>query len=281
MSLGAVIDSLGTFLLDAVTPRPAMAGGTAPGAADELPALTLSFEDATRILIGVGRIPRPPRTGALRVTRSINLEDPVLRHPGEPDIALLSVDRTTLQLPHAPLVTADGSDIVPLTADDLEVTLGGTTFTVVNAPPTGTEVRPNAASGILTFGTPLPATGVLQLGYFIGQWTVHSARYQGTLTVDVYAESSADAHTLSQSVDRALLGEPPGSPPGLRKISPLSWGSVVAAVAPIADARRRTLRYRIDVETEEVVVPTTGGLITRVRVAGDVDGQSEVFDVTS
>jgi hypothetical protein len=281
MSLGAVIDSLGTFLLDAVTPRPAMAGGMAPNDADELPALTLSFQDASRILIGVGRIPRPPRTGALRVTRSINLEDPVLRHPGEPDVTLLSSDRMTLQLPHAPLVTADGSDVVPLAADDLEATLGETTFTVVNAPPSATEVRPAAVTGILTFGAPLPATGVLQLGYFIGQWTVHSARYQGILIVDVYAASSADAHTLSQSVDRALLGEPPGSPPGLRKISPQSWGSVVAAAAPLEDARRRTLTYRIDVETEEAVVPTAGGLITRVRVTGDVDGQSEVFDVTS
>jgi hypothetical protein len=281
MSLGAVVDTLGTFLMDAVTPRPALSGGVAPTAANELPAVTLSLDKATRVLIGVGRIPRPPRTGALRVTTSVDLADPVLRFPGEPAVSLLSNGRTTLQLPHAPLVTADGSAIATLGAADLQVSLGAIIFTVVSTPPVDTEVRPDGATGILAFGTPLPESGTLQLTYFIGQWDVRSARYQGILGVDIYAASSAGVIALSQSVDQVLLGEPAGAVAGLRQIAPQSWGSVIAGTGPTPQTRMRSMQYRIDVEIEEAIVPTGGGLIARVRVLGDVDGQSEVFEVTS
>jgi hypothetical protein len=281
MSLGAVIDTIGTFLQNTATPRPVLSGGVAPTAGDELPAVTLTLSDATRVLTGVGRIPRPPRTGALRVATAVDLADPVIRFPGEPPVSLLSGGRTVLQLPHAPLVTADGSPIAALGPADLQASVGATTFTVVTAPPAATDVRPDGQTGILTFGAALPPTGTLSLAYFIGQWDVRSARYQGVLGVEVYADSSAAVSDLSQSVDQALLAEPLGSAAGLRQIAPRSWGSVVAASGPTPGTRTRSMRYQIDIEIEEPIVPTGGGLIARVRVMGDVDGQSEVFDVTS
>ncbi|HKE20250.1 MAG TPA: hypothetical protein VKB80_35495 [Kofleriaceae bacterium] len=280
MSLGAVVDALGAFLMDAATPRPAIAGGTAPADAGDLPAVTLSISGATRVLVGVGRIPRPPRTGALQVSTSVNLADPVLRFPGEPDVPLLSNGRRTFQVPHAPLVTADGSPVGPLGDDDLAVSAGVTTFAIVGDPPTGNEVRPDAATGILTFGDPLPASGTLQLAYFIGQWNVRSMRYQGLLGVDVFGADAEEAEALSRSVDSALLAEPVGTVPGLRGIAPDAWGGVVGAAAP-EDARVRSIRYRIDYEVEDVVVPTGGGVIARVRVLSHVDGASEVFEVVA
>jgi hypothetical protein len=280
VSLGAVVDALGAFLQDATTPRPELSGGTAPIDVVELPAVTLSITGANRVMVGLGRIPRPPRTGALRVTTSVNLADPVLRFPGEPDVPLLSNGGRTLQIPHAPLVTADGSPVAPLGADDLSASVGSTDYTVVNDTPTGTEVQPDGATGILEFGDPLPSSGTLELSYFIGQWDVRSVRYQGLLGVEVFAADAEDVETLSRSVDAALLAEPVGSIPGLRAIAPESWGGVVAAAEP-EDARVRTIKYRIDYEVEDVVVPTGGGVIARVRVLSHVDGVTEEFDVAS
>jgi hypothetical protein len=279
VSLGGIVDALGTFLLDTVSPRPTLSGGTVPAALADLPAITLSLSEAAPTMQGLGRIPRPPRTGALRVQTSLDLGDPVLRFGDEPPVPLLSNGRQTLQLPHAPLVTADGSPVATLGSADLSAMVGTTTFAVVDAAPAGAQVRPDAATGILLFGAALPLTGTLALQYFVGQWEVRSARYAGLLGVDVTAGDGATAETLSRAVDRALLREPVGSVPGLRGIAPAAWGAVQpSALAPAA--RVRTMRYRIDYELEEAIIPTGGGVIARIRVIANADSGSEEFEVT-
>jgi hypothetical protein len=278
MSLGTIVGALGSFLQEAAAPRPALSGGEAPTQSSQLPALTLAISDAASPMNGIGLIPRAPRTGALRLSSAIDLADPVLRFPGEPEVPLLSSDRRALQLPHAPLVTADGSPTATLGPADLQVEAGGSGYAVVSGPPTGRQVRPDAATGLLELGEPLPGTGELRLGYFIGQWEVLATRYQVTLGVDVFAATGGVVESLSQSVDRALLVRPPGIS-GLRSIAPLAWGVVLTAPTP-ANARVRTLRYRVDYEVEDAVIPTGGGLIARVRILGTVDGRSETFVVT-
>jgi hypothetical protein len=280
MSLQPIIDGLGAHLLDATAPRPVLSGGVAPAANADLPAVTLSVAGAARVMSGVGRVPRPPRIGALRVTTSIDLSDPVLRTPGEPDVELLSGGRTALQLPHAPLVTADGSPAAPLGSADLQVSVGATIYAVVDAAPAGDQVRPTSSTGVLVFGAALPSTGTLALSYFIGQWDVRSARYQGVLAVEVFGATAAVVEALSRSVDSALLREPPGAVPGLRGIAPASWGGVRSIAAPVS-ARVREMTYRIDYEIEDAVVPAGGGVISLVRVRGRVNGDEiEPLDVT-
>jgi hypothetical protein len=268
MALFAIVDALRTHLLGAITPGLTTVGGLSPSSASDLPAVTISVNEVSREMSGIGRAPKLSSTGALPVTTRVDLADPVLRFFGEPGgVSLLDGTRRVLQAPHAPLVHADGTDTPPplVAADFTARIVGGTVFTVVSTTPTGTQVQPDAEPGIVRFGSALAGGGTLELTYFIGQWETRSTRYQGVLAVEVMASTVAATDTLSRQVDQALRQEQVGHVPGLNRIAPASWGPV-GPTPLLPSARARTFTYHFDYELQEPIIPTGGGVIARVEV---------------
>lgn len=150
MGLAALTDVLTSYLESAISPAPALVGATYPTVTGDLPALVVSFSDVQSRLQGIGRLPAPSETGALQVTTIVDLADPVATFP-DATVLLLSNDRLTLSLPHGPLVAADGT-ATTFAGGDLHVTVGATTFTVVDAAPGAGEVQPDPISACSTSG---------------------------------------------------------------------------------------------------------------------------------
>lgn len=265
MPVTALLDTLGTHL-GATLGAGTAVGVARPSTAGELPAVTLSLPEVEPTMASVGRQPAPTQTGALRVERALDLADPALDFDGE-RVTLLSADRLTLQLPHGPVVRADGIGEAPFTVADLTIRLGGTTFTPVTGTPAAGQCRPDPDTGVVTFAGPLPATGVLQLGYFVGQWEVHAERYAGSLLVESFAGSVAAVQTLSNQVV-AALHRPVGVVDGLRRLDPAAVGAI--APSGVGNSRTRAFTFRFDFEAIDVVLPTGGGPIGRVAVDSEM-----------
>src|SRR2546425_8535841 len=199
MALPSLLDALRTFLQTSLSPAPALVGDGYPIAPVELPAVTISLSDVSERLRGLGRLPAPTVTGALRVDTTLDLANPVLIFPDEV-VPLLSDDRRTVRLAHGPLVRADGTATQPFSGTDLRAVLGATIFAPVEGAPAAGQVQVLPDAGELRFAAPLPATGVLALGYFIGEWEVATARYQGVLTLEPFATDLAGVDALSRQI---------------------------------------------------------------------------------
>ena len=275
MGLAALSDAFVTYLESALDPAPALVGGTYPEAKTDLPAVVLSVSQARQQLRGIGRLPAPSATGALSVTSTVDLANPVATFP-DAVVPLLSNDRRTLTLPHGPLVAADGTTTT-FGPPDLHVTLGATTFAVVTTAPAAGQVQPDPDLGVLRFGSALAATGTLTARYFVGEWEVRTERYQGTLLVEAFAKDVAGADTLSRAVERALLEPASGGPAGLNEIEPTSWLAVDGAGTARASALGRALAFTFDYELVEPHLGGGGGLISTVSVASTFG--AEHFDV--
>jgi hypothetical protein len=273
VSVAALLDLL-VGQLTAALPNGTTVGDVTPAELEELPAVTLSAAEITQRLVGIGRLPRGTRTGALSVVIEVDLADPVLDLGSGERLELLSTDRRTLILPNGPLVRADGVDEPPFAAGDLQAADEGGPYEVVNADPAGRQVRPDPAAGTLELGSALPATGTLTVTYHLGQWDVSVARYQGNLDVAITAASSQEVGVLTRRVADAL--EAPG--PAAR-LSPNSWGA--AQVTPLGDSdvMVQRLGYRFDGELEEPLLPSAGGVITRVAVELRIDDTVDAFAV--
>jgi hypothetical protein len=260
-----------------------------PAAAADLPRITVSVADAVPAVRGLGEVPGPPQTGALRVTTAVDLADPMLRLAGE-TVELLSSDRLVLQLPHGGVVRSDGSDAPPFSPSDLTVRLGATTFTPTQQAPVGDQVRLDIVAGALTFANPLPASGTLDLGYFVGLWEIRVERFAATMFVDV-AHNDLGAHqVLTEAVESALARDQWPAAAGMRSIQPvaLSAASVIPGLA--VGSRTRRLTFRVDVERIEPVIRTSGGPITAIDVPvialgnppdGPIEQPDEGFTVES
>lgn len=277
MGLAAVTDALTAYLESAVLPGPALLGSTYPASPADLPAVVVSFSDVEQKLQSVGRLPAASETGALQVTTTVDLADPVATFP-DATVLLLSNDRLTLTLPHGPLVAADGTTTT-FGPGDPEVRVGATTFTVVAGAPAAGQVEPNSDLGVLRFGAALAATGTLTAAYFVGEWEVSVERYHGTLLVETFASDAAGVDVLSRSVETALL-DPPGAPlSGLSQIDPTSWQAIAEAGADHAKARGRALAFVFDYELVQPRLGSGGGLISTVSVTSTVSAAPEQFDV--
>jgi len=259
---------------------------TSPAATTDLPRITVSVGDAVPAARGLGEVPGPPQTGALRVTTAVDLADPVLRISGE-TVELLSGDRRTLQLPHGGVVRADGTDAPPFTTGDLTVVRGATTFTPTHDTPSAGQVRLDIASGALTFASPLPGTGTVQLGYFVGLWEITVERFAATMFVDV-AHDDPDAHApLVEAVEAALARDAWPAAAGMRSIQPVALSAASPITGLPVASRTRRLTYRVDVERIEPVIRTSGGPIVTVDVPvalttppdGPVEQPNERFTV--
>src|SRR4051812_36567652 len=122
MTENAVLSTFETLLAGlSLAPAPKSIGVIDPVAANELPAVVLAIEGASRPGDGLGGRSAMV-SGALAWHAEIDLANPVL--PGEPAFSLLSPDRKTLTLPHGGLVTATGASS-PLAPPDLAVKVKG------------------------------------------------------------------------------------------------------------------------------------------------------------
>jgi hypothetical protein len=263
MPLFSLIAALREHIAATVPAAPPV-GSEAPAAAAEIPRITVSLEDVVPSIRGLGAFPSAPLTGALRVETTVDLADPVLDLSDE-DVALLSPDRRTLQLPHGAVVRASGDDTPPYGTGDLRVRLGGTTFSPVHQTPTATQVQLDIPSGALTFANPLPAAGTLELGYFVGIWDVRVERFKATVHLDMAATSAAALETLSGALETTLVPERL-SARGFRTIEPRAL-STATPIAGIAGAHRsQRLTYAVEFESIEPVIPSSGGPIRVVAV---------------
>jgi hypothetical protein len=263
----AFLTNLATFLQAAgLTPAPARIGIAEPVAAGELPALVLSLETVQRRGGGLAEGATVVE-GALAVSARIDLANPVL--PEEPSFVLLSADRLTLVLPHGGWVKADGSS-GPLAAADLQVTVAGAPRTVVNAAPGPAEVRPDATVGTLLFGAALPAAGLVEATYFLGQWERIVTPIAGTLRIDVRGADAGAVGTLGSAVLGVLVGR--GTPMGgLRKIALGQLGSVAAPDTALANSRGRALHFAFEYDHEENTPASSGGVIRRVPITSRLE----------
>lgn len=253
---------------DALLPPPVLLGISEPALAAELPALVLSLDEARRLGAGLGERALLVTDSVLPWQVAIDLVNPVL--PQEPGLNLLSADRRTLTLPHGGLKRADGSD-GSLGPADLSVRVGATLFTVVAAAPVGNQVQADAAVGQLLFGNPLPATGLLQAAYVLGQWERRVTPIAGTLRLDVYAADTGTTVGLSNAVLQALAGVGAAQIRGLRKLALAQVGPVLGTDAAHASARRRSAVLAFEFEHEINRPDSSGGVIGRVDIASRVD----------
>ena len=275
MGLAALTDALAGYLKTTLHPAPALVGATYPSVKGDLPAVVISCSSVLQQLRGIGRLPAESQTGALSVSTTVDLANPVATFP-DAIVTLLSNDRRTLTLPHGPLVAADGTTTIFGSAD-LHVTLGATTFTVVDAAPAAGQVQPDPDFGVLHFGAALPGTGTLKASYFVGVWEVLAERYQGELLVEMFATDAAGVDSLSRSVEQALL-TPTGAPPqGFNRIDPSAWAAIEEAGKDRAAARSRALGFTFDYDLVEPNLAASGGLIGTVSVNSTFG--AEHFDV--
>lgn len=264
MPLSNLVAALAAQITSGVDDPPEV--GTAPAlAVGDLPRISVSIESATAAMRSVGQVPGPIQTGALRIETEIDLADPVL-HLGGEDVALLSPNRRTFQLPHGSIVRAGGDDLAPFSGSDLLVRVGATTFTPVHATPSTGQVALDIASGALTFPNPLPATGTIELGYFVGTWEVRVERFAATVHLDVATASQASLDALVPEIERSLhpLAFTPQS--GVRRIEPIAFASATTISGLPTAARRQRLSYQVDFELIEPIIPTSGGPIRRIDV---------------
>ena len=272
------LNALALFLAGApaIAPAPALLGVAEPAVAAELPAVVLSLDEVRRLGAGLGERALLVTDSALPWVAAIDLANPVL--PEEPTFRLLSPDRRTLVLPHGGLRRADGSG-GPLGPADLQVNVGATTFTVVNAVPAVGQVRADPDVGVLLFGAALPATGTLQAHYVLGQWERRVTPIAGSLRVDVYGADAASTAALSAAVLGALGSASPAQIRGLRRLALAQVGAVQPTDAAHANARRRSALFSFELEHEINRPDSSGGVIRSVPIGTTLDALRSVAGV--
>lgn len=271
------LDAVTTYLSGAgLSPAPASIGVAEPGAAADLPSVTLSLEGCARERTGIGKKRANERkTGILPRTATIDLESATLAD--DPSFSLIDEARKILILPHGGLVRADGTE-GSLLAADLTVTVdaGGppSTPTVVAGPtPAAGQVSASASDGVLAFGAALPPSGTVTVTYFLGAWEQELIRIHGTLRIDVCAAAAAQAHAVSDQVATALLADRARG--AIRRLYEIHL-SAVSSIAPFAltstvNASRRSARFGFLYE-HEINTPDSSG-----RVIKTIPVKSEFF----
>ncbi|MEY4748474.1 MAG: hypothetical protein RIQ60_688 [Pseudomonadota bacterium] len=257
-----LIDAVAAHLT-AVLPVGSKVGTAQPRVVADLPAVVLSVSVAELLRAGLGNQVGGLTRGALALRASIDLANPGLQF-GNERINLLSVDRRTLQLPHSPLVNADGSSSGALLGTAVLLRRGATTYTLVAGAPTGNQAQVDRVTGIATLGVALPATGTLTAEYFIGEWETDTTRFNATLVADVYASGAAALDTLSRQVAQALVNPPVT---GLSQLAALGWPAMTPPVDPKGNTLWRPLSWRCQFEYADPRVITGGGPIRGVAVS--------------
>lgn len=265
----AFLDAVQGFLAGpaGLVPAPGRVGFGVPEPGDAFPVLALALGRVGRVDLGLGggagggsgSIMR----GALPVTATIDLADPVLPGPG--GFPLLVPPRLVLTLPHGGLVRSDGLDAPPGPAD-LSVTVAGTPRTLVAAAPGPLEFTADPTIGQLTFGAPLPPAGLLVASYRIGVWERFTTRLEGELLLSAWDTDTPRLLAAGNAALRALAAAAGGALPGLRRIGLLALGPVGERQAVAPQARERVARLGFAFDHVRDVPASSGGIIRRVPV---------------
>jgi hypothetical protein len=251
-----------------LVPTPSLIDVAEPNSDADLPAIVLSLESTERAGNGLGLRSALITGGALSWTATIDLANPVL--PDDPTFKLLDDSRTVLILPHGGLVRQDGSSGA-LGPADLSVTVAGSPVTVVASNPAAGQLSADPLVGKLTFGTPLPAAGLLTAGYFLGQWEQRITRIRGVLRLDVCATNSDDVAALWDSLLTAVLSDDAKtSITRLLNIDLTGLGSIGQTETAVA-LRRRTGRFAFVFENEDNRPDSSGGVISRIPLISKVN----------
>jgi hypothetical protein len=263
--LAAVRDYLQGLTL---TPAPSLIDIAEPDSANDLPAIVLSLDSTERAGNGLGLRSALITDGVLPWTATVDLANPVL--PDDPTFKLLDASRKVLILPHGGLVRHDGSSGA-LGPADLSVTVAGVAVTVVASNPAAGQVSADPLVGKLTFGTPLPAAGLLTASYFLAQWEQRVMRIRGVLRLDVCAVSAADVGALWDELLTAVLSDDAkGSITRLLNIDLAGLGSIGQTEQRIA-LRRRTGHFAFVFEHEDNRPDSSGGVISRIPLISKVN----------
>ena len=246
-------------------------GALEPVVGGDLPCIVLSLADTARRRVGLGDRSEL-MSGALRVTTNIDLANPTL--PDDPTFSLLDGTRRTVTLPHGGLVRSDGAEaITPLAGADISVRLNGNPLTVVPGVPAANQVHADPIAGLLLTGTALPATGALEVAYFLGQWERRVERIAGLLRFDVCAATGAAVETLSAAcIDRLLAPEATRDIVQLSNIELSALGTVeqhLAAPPPAGGGVthfRRTAAFAFEFQHLIDRVESSGGVIRTIPV---------------
>jgi len=238
-----------------------------PTATSELPSLVLSLDASTRVRIGIGERSEP-MTGVLPVRASIDLARPML--PGDSTFSLVDPTRRNVTLPHGGLVRADGAEaIASLSAPDGQVRLDGASLPLVPGAPAAGTARIDPIAGLMQLGTPLPAAGILDIDYFLGQWERGVERVTGTLRLEACAASPADAAQLAEAaVTRLLAPAARAAQPAVRALTLTALSSAAphaSPPAPMAHARR-TATFAFEFQRLIDRAESSGGIIRRIPI---------------
>ena len=266
IALQYFVNTLALFLEDQVVTSLSRVGVVRPNTVTELPTVTLSLAELACCKVGVGGNPSNLVKGSMQLALTVDLANPVVIFPDNEAVNLLSDDRTTLQIPHQPLVDRNGSSPEFLEQSDLTVTLDGTGVIVVQTPPLDGQCRLNTVNGILEFGAALSATGALVILYRIGQWEAETTRCSGLLQVDIFAAGAANTEQLSNEVLVALSSKTQNIMKGLTRLSPVTWSAIERPASPRGQTWLRTLGYSFTFDHEQPVISTGGGPIQIIDV---------------
>jgi hypothetical protein len=254
-----------------LTPAPKTVGIADPVSAAEMPAVVLSLNRVRPMGNGLGERSKLITDGTLPCKATIDLTNPVL--PEEPSFRLLNPDRTELVLPHGGLVRVDGSQ-GPLGPVDLSISVGGVDRQVVTGSPGPTQIRAEPLVGRLFFGTALPANGIVEANYFLGQWEQRTSRIAGTLRIAIRDTDLVKVRDLSTAVVDAL--QPPRSKAikGLHGMTLVMLGSIQPPDAALANSRARVALLSFEFELEINRPESSGGIILRIPVKDNIDASN-------
>lgn len=249
-----------------IAPPFGTAGFANPGAGASFPVLSLSLGTVERVDIGLGGGTTEVSDGALQVVTTIDLENPVLE--GADGFSLLNAGRDELTLLHGGLIRADALPGA-LGPADLSVTVDGTPRTLVAAAPGAGDYTADGQVGQLTFGAPLPATGIVEATYHLGIWERATTLIRGTLDVDVWDSDVAQLVTVSDQTVRAILATQ-GSLQGVQKIALTALGSIGDAQPTPLTGRARRASYTFEYEHIVDLPMSSGGIIARVATTSEL-----------
>jgi len=247
----------------ALSLAPKSIGAAEPIASESLPALVLSLEVSRRPAPGLGEGASLIRRGALPWQARIDLSRPFLAE--DASFSLLNDDRSVLVLPHGGLVQKQGATGA-LGPDDFSLRVDGTQRSIVASNPTGLEISVDPAVGRVTFGSPLPASGSVDVNYVLGQWERRAAQLTGTLRVDLCAANVADARALGDVVLVALGDDAARAVAGLSKLHLASLGSIGGPELVFGNCRRQSARFTFEYEQLIDRPDSSGGVIRHIPI---------------
>lgn len=265
-----IVDGLANLLTGTVDPvLPAgSVGPTRPGAAADLPAISMSIAIDDVHGIGIARFVRSGDVLQQHVADIIVAIDP----------ATFVSDLRRLRLSPLPLrqsPTALSSDFGPQDISVVNVSSAtGMPYRMVDVPTRKDEFSLDPAAAELTFGVAQTQGDRLEVTHWTVGWrdAIVGYRYSGGLVLEVWAATAAQADDLSRKVETRIAGDPSAvRRAGFGKLHPAGLQPTENLVHQPPSGSpftvwKQALSYRFSFESEEGGEPSGEGVIRRINV---------------